>query len=188
MRNILFCLCLLFIFFVVSEASASKLDGDWKIKQQLCYDSTTETVTPTPTPAATPITPPPRRISPIFTSIIHWERIYHVSSNDTSCSKSSSTFTIKNNKMYSDNEEIGSVSQQGKNIDIEFDEEVLKSSFEEAFQQLGVNITIEEVEYLLKGKLKNKTIKGKIEGYITAIYQEKKATIELYGKFTAKKR
>ncbi|MCF6148546.1 MAG: hypothetical protein E3K37_07800 [Candidatus Kuenenia sp.] len=192
MRKIFFCkgICIVFVFscLLTTRVLADTLDGNWKFNEKLCYDSSIDSITPTPTPTTPTI--PIKKVFPAFVSTIPRERIYNSSSDDTSCSKNKYTITIEDEKIYSDGVEVGSVSREGKNVTIQYDEAYLISSLNLVFELLGMDITIEEAEYLYKGKLKNKKkkIKGDIEGHLTVTFQGIEATMELSGTFNAKKK
>ena len=111
----------------------------------------------------------------------------YYSGQSLGCYRDSSSITISNDTVYSDGENVGSVTQRGNSVVFKYSESYLKTSLEEQLQNYGYDATIQSANISYRGTLKNDKIKGKINGKIVAIYQGYKIPIKYTGNFTAKK-
>lgn len=111
----------------------------------------------------------------------------YYSGQSLGCYSDSGSVTISNDTVYSDGENVGSVTQQGNSVVFKYSESYLKSSLEEQLQNYGYDATIQSANISYRGTLKNDKIKGKINGKVVAIYQGYKIPIKYAGNFTAKK-
>ncbi len=108
----------------------------------------------------------------------------------TSCDNVTIDITIVGDKVYYQDVEIGSVTQQGKKIVFEYSLDYIIPKFEEMFRGKGYDADIEEITMEYKGKLKkNNRMDGRIKGTLTAYFNIVKRTVTMKynGNFKGKK-
>ena len=97
-------------------------------------------------------------------------------------------YTISDDTLYYEGEEVGSVTSQGSNIIMRYDTDYLKSAFENQLQEFGYeDITVKSANIFYRGTLRNNQIKGKIGGKVVVLYQGYTIPIKYTGNFKARK-
>lgn len=97
-------------------------------------------------------------------------------------------YTISDDTLYYEGEEVGSVTSQGSNIIMRYDTEYLKAAFENQLQEFGYeDITVKNANISYRGTLRNNQIKGKIGGKVVVLYQGYTIPIKYTGNFKARK-
>ncbi|MBM2833459.1 MAG: hypothetical protein HW406_620 [Candidatus Brocadiaceae bacterium] len=113
----------------------------------------------------------------------------NVSTGQT-CGTNEFDVTISGGAVYVEDEDVGSVTQEGKKVSFEYNTDYLSSKFEELFQEAGYEVTIESLAIKkYEGKLKNNRMSGKIKGTVNAYFTLFQKTIKLNytGRFKGKK-
>ena len=118
------------------------------------------------------------------------ERFCVNASTGQTCGTNEFDVTISGGAVYVEDEDVGSVTQEGKKVSFEYNTDYLSSKFEELFQEAGYEVTIESLAIKkYEGKLKNNRMSGKIKGTVNAYFTLFQKTIKLNytGRFKGKK-
>ena len=118
------------------------------------------------------------------------ERFCVNASTGQTCGTNEFDVTISGGAVYVEDEDVGSVTQEGKKVSFEYNTDYLSSKFEELFQEAGYEVTIESLTMKkYEGKLKNNRMSGKIKGTVNAYFTLFQKTIKLNytGRFKGKK-
>ena len=118
------------------------------------------------------------------------ERFCVNASTGQTCGTNEFDVTISGGAVYVEDEDVGSVTQEGKKVSFEYNTDYLSSKFEELFQEAGYEVTIESLTIKkYEGKLKNNRMSGKIKGTVNAYFTLFQKTIKLNytGRFKGKK-
>ncbi|MEK7805420.1 MAG: hypothetical protein AAB258_01585, partial [Planctomycetota bacterium] len=118
------------------------------------------------------------------------ERFCVNASTGQTCGTNEFDVTISGGAVSVEDEDVGSVTQEGKKVSFEYNTDYLSSKFEELFQEAGYEVTIESLAIKkYEGKLKNNRMSGKIKGTVNAYFTLFQKTIKLNytGRFKGKK-
>ncbi len=106
------------------------------------------------------------------------------------CGTNEFDVTISGGAVYVEDEDVGSITQEGKKVSFEYNTDYLTSKAEELFQEAGYEVSIESLTMKkYEGKLKNNRMSGKIKGTLNAYFTLFQKTIKLNytGRFKGKK-
>jgi|SRR3990172_5933584 hypothetical protein len=106
------------------------------------------------------------------------------------CGTNEFDITISDSTVSVEDEEVGSVTQEGNKVSFEYNSEYLSSKFEEILKEKGYEADIESLTVKkYDGKIKNNRVSGKIKGTITAYFTlfQKSTTLKYTGNFKGKK-
>ena len=115
------------------------------------------------------------------------ERVCASYSGQKLCDSGTSYITIFEGAIYYEDEYIGEITRQGSSVVFKYDEDYLTAAFEEQIENYGYDMTVEAVNIVYKGTLKNNRIKGTVSGKVVFGYEGYSIPIKYRGNFTAKK-